>query len=252
MAKFRSDGVDIRYEIEGTGDPVLLIHGFASTARVNWIDTGWVDALVRAGFRAIAFDNRGHGLSGKLYEPEAYEAPIMAEDARRLLDHLAIRQAHILGYSMGARIAALLAIAHPERVRSLVLAGLAGNLISGIAGGDEVVRALEATSRNDVREPGARAFRIFAEQMGSDLKALAACMRSQRQIIPAGELGRITAPVLIVAGELDDIAGPIDPLLRAIAGSRGLVLPRRNHMSAVGDKLFKQAAIDFFRAVKAP
>jgi pimeloyl-ACP methyl ester carboxylesterase len=251
MPQFRSEGVDISYETEGTGDPVLLIHGFASTARVNWIDTGWVDALVHAGFQAITFDNRGHGLSGKLYDPAAYETPVMAEDARRLLDHLAIPKTHVLGYSMGARIAALLAIAHPERVTSLVLAGLAGNLITGIAGGEEVVRALEAPSRDDVRDPGARAFRIFAEQTRSDLRALAACMRSQRQTLPASELDRITVPVLVVAGELDDIAGPIEPLLRAIPGSRGLALPRRNHMSAVGDKLFKQVTIDFFRTVKA-
>ena len=125
MPRFLSANVEIDYDATGAGEPVLLIHGFASTARVNWIDTGWVRTLSDAGYTAITFDNRGHGSSGKVYDPQAYGAPIMAEDARRLLDHLGIAEAHVMGYSMGARIAAFLAIAQPRRVRSLVLAGLA-------------------------------------------------------------------------------------------------------------------------------
>src|SRR3954452_3143583 len=108
MAQFRSGTVDIDYDVAGTGEPVLLIHGFASNARVNWADTGWVDALVRAGFEAITFDNRGHGKSGTPYDPAAYEPAIMAEDACRLLDRLSITRAHAIGYSMGARIGAFL------------------------------------------------------------------------------------------------------------------------------------------------
>jgi pimeloyl-ACP methyl ester carboxylesterase len=251
MGHFLSDTAEIHYDVTGSGDPVLLIHGFASTARVNWVDTGWVKALADAGHKVITFDNRGHGRSGKLYDPEAYGAPTMAEDARRLLDHLGIAQAHVMGYSMGARIAAFLAIAHPERVRSLVLAGLAANLIRGVGGDEDIARALEALSRDDVREPGPRAFRLFAEQTKSDLGALAACMRSSRQKLSEAEVARITAPVLVVAGELDDIAGPVDPLVRVIPNARGATLPRRNHMNAVGDRLYKHAVIDFFKSIPA-
>ena len=93
-----------------TGDPVLLIHGFASSVRTNWIEPGWVSLLTGRGFRVVAFDNRGHGESEKLYDRALYSAPLMAEDARRLMDHLGIPRADVMGYSMGARIAAFLAL----------------------------------------------------------------------------------------------------------------------------------------------
>ena len=80
MDHFNSDGIDIAYLDQGEGDPVLLIHGFASNVRINWISTGWVERLVSAGRRVIAIDNRGHGESGKVYDKAAYESPMMAED----------------------------------------------------------------------------------------------------------------------------------------------------------------------------
>ena len=105
---------------EGDGDPVLLIHGFASSVKTNWIEPGWVSFLTRAGFRVVAFDNRGHGQSEKLYDRALYSAPLMAEDARRLMDHLRLSRADVMGYSMGARITAFLALKHPERVRTAI------------------------------------------------------------------------------------------------------------------------------------
>lgn len=249
MPSFRSDIVDISYEVTGEGPPVLLIHGFASNARVNWWDTGWVKTLNEAGYQAITFDNRGHGMSTKLYDEEAYPAPVMAEDARRLLDHLGIPQALVMGYSMGARIAAFLAVNHPERVRAAVFAGLAENMIKGFGGSEPIAEALEAASADTITDPGARVFRLFAEQTKSDLKALAACMRSERQKISAADLSAISVPVLVVAGEVDEIAGAVQPLVDAIPGARGVVLPRRNHMNAVGDRQHKEAVIRFFSSI---
>src|SRR5687767_15956122 len=124
MPHFQNDGVDIAYLDEGEGEPVVLVHGFASTKEVNWLNPGWITTLTRAGRRAIALDNRGHGASTKLYDPAAYHSAIMAEDVRALLDHLRIARADVMGYSMGARIAAYFALAHPTRVRSVVLGGL--------------------------------------------------------------------------------------------------------------------------------
>jgi pimeloyl-ACP methyl ester carboxylesterase len=245
MHAFNSDGVEIAYETAGQGPPILLIHGFASTGRVNWWDTGWVSTLTGAGRMVVTFDHRGHGRSEKLYDPALYPAALMAEDARRLLDHLAIPEADVMGYSMGARVAAFLAIGHPGRVRRAVFAGLASRMITGVGGAEAIARALEAPDRESVTDPGARAFRIFAEQTKSDLRALAACIRSSREKITAEELGRISVPVLVVAGEKDEVAGDVATLVTAIPGARGVTLPGRNHMNAVGDRGFKEAVLDF-------
>lgn len=248
MHKFNSDSVEIAYDDEGQGEPILLVHGFASNGRVNWVATGWVKALVDAGFRVITIDNRGHGESEKLYDPKFYEAAEMAEDARRLLDHLGIQRCCVMGYSMGARITAFLAILYPARVRAAVFAGLASNMIHGVGGGAEIAKALEAASLGDVTDLEAKAFRYFAEQTRSDLKALAACIRSSRVKITPEMLAQIQVPVLVVAGDQDTVSGAVAPLVAAIPGAIGLTLRNRNHMNAVGDKHYKQEAIAFFKS----
>lgn len=247
MKTFDSDGVEIAFIDEGGGDPVLLIHGFASNVAVNWINTGWVETLAGAGYRAVAFDNRGHGASEKLYERESYGAPLMAEDARRLLDHLQISRAAVMGYSMGARIAAFLALKHPERVRSLVFAGLGINMVRGMAGTGPIANALEAPSIGDVINPTARTFRAFAEQTGSDLKALAACIRSARDKIGAEDVARIACPVLVAVGSLDVIGGAAEPLAALIPGARAFTIEGRDHMKAVGDRAYKNAVLEHLR-----
>ena len=248
MKTFDSDGVEIAYLDEGEGDPVLLIHGFASNVATNWIGPGWVKALTEAGFRVVAYDNRGHGHSGKLYDVKDYGAPLMAEDARRLLDHLRLARADVMGYSMGARISAFLAIAHPERVRSLVFAGLGINMVRGVAGTGPVARALEAESIDDVTNPTARTFRAFAEQTNSDLKALAACIRSARAPITAQDLGRLACPVLVVVGEEDVIGGDAAQLAALMPNARAFMVPGRDHMRTVGDKAYRQAVLEFLQA----
>jgi pimeloyl-ACP methyl ester carboxylesterase len=245
MPRFRSDNVDIAYEVHGQGEPIILVHGFASNRHINWSETGWVELLVGDGRMVVAMDNRGHGESGKLYDPDDYGAPTMAEDVRGLLDHLAMPNADVMGYSMGARITAFLTMKHPERVRSAVLAGLAENMIKGVGGAEPIAQALEAPSGRDVVDPVPRAFRLFAESTGSDLRALAACMRSSRQKISEEELGMISSPVLVAAGSTDDIAGPVGPLVDAIPGSEGLIIPGRDHMRAVGDAAYKRGVVDF-------
>ena len=109
MPAFSNGAVEIAFLDEGAGDPIVLVHGFASTKEVNWVQPGWITTLTRAGRRVIALDNRGHGASSKLYDPSAYHSATMADDVRALLDHLAIERADVMGYSMGARIAAFLA-----------------------------------------------------------------------------------------------------------------------------------------------
>ena len=124
MQHFSSDGVDIAYAIDGEGDPILLIHGFASNNAVNWRSTGWIDTLTGAGFRTIAMDVRGHGESAKLTDPARYHLANLAGDAANLIDHLGMGRADVMGYSMGGRIGAMLALDHPDKVRSLIIGGM--------------------------------------------------------------------------------------------------------------------------------
>jgi len=248
MKQFDSDGVDIAYlNMEsGTGKrPVLLIHGFASNVQTNWINTGWVDFLSKAGHPVIAFDNRGHGQSQKLYELTDYGAPLMAEDGRRLLDHLGIERAHVIGYSMGARIAAFLALAHPDRVDHLVFGGLGINMVRGMAGTGPIARALEAQSIDEVTNPAARTFRAFAEETKSDLKALAACIRSSRAPITAEMVSSITAPIFIAVGETDVIGGSAEELAKLNPGARAFTIAGRDHNRAVSDRTFKAEVLSF-------
>ena len=247
MQKFNSAGVEIAYSDEGQGEPVLLIHGFASNTRVNWQATGWTKTLLTAGYRVICIDNRGHGESEKLYDPELYSASIMAEDAARLLDHLHITQAAVMGYSMGARISAFLTMQHPEKVSRVVFAGLAERMVLGVPGGDAISDGLLAAVVRDVVDPGARSFRIFAENTKSDLKALSACIRSSRVKISPEALAKITCPVLVVAGDADTVSGPVQPLVDMIPGAKGITLPNRNHMNAVGDAQYKKAVLEFLK-----
>jgi pimeloyl-ACP methyl ester carboxylesterase len=245
MQSFDSDGVRIAYSDEGQGEPILLIHGFASNVAANWRDPGWLTTLTAAGRRVIAFDNRGHGQSEKLYDPSLYGAPSMAEDARRLLDHLGIARADVMGYSMGARIATFLLLAHQERVRSAILAGVGINLVRGMVGTGPIAKALETPRIEDVTNDTARSFRAFAEKTGSDLKALAACMRGPREKITPEDLARIHLPVLVATGSEDVIAGSGPGLASLIPGAQLLEITGRDHMKAVGDARFKQGVLDF-------
>ena len=185
MQSFRHDGVDIAFLDEGQGEPIVLVHGFASTAQVNWAYPGWVATLTKAGRRVIALDNRGHGASTKLYDPAAYHSARMAEDVRALIDHLDLGRADVMGYSMGARITAFFALAHPARLRRAVLGGLGIRLVEGVGLPESIADALEAPALADVGDPMGRVFRAFAEQTRSDLKALAACIRGSRQTLDA-------------------------------------------------------------------
>ena len=245
MQSFTSDGVRIAFTDEGEAEPILLIHGFASNVAANWRDAHWLRTLTGAGRRVVAFDNRGHGQSEKLYDPGLYGAPAMAEDARRLLDHLGIERADVMGYSMGARIAAFLVFKHPERVRSLVLAGAGINFVHGMVGSGPIARALEAPRIEDVTNETARSFRAFAEQTGSDLKALAACIRGPREKIRPEDLAKIAVPTLVGVGSKDVIAGSGEELARLIPGAQLLDIEGRDHMKAVGDARFKQGVLDF-------
>ncbi|WP_299863130.1 alpha/beta hydrolase [uncultured Hoeflea sp.] len=248
VSRFTSKDVEIAWYEAGNPDgvPVLLIHGFASTAHVNWVFPGWAKTLDQAGYRIIALDNRGHGQSDKPHDPEAYHPEIMAADAIRLLESLDAGPAHIIGYSMGARISAFFGLARPDLVRSLVFGGLGLGMVDGVGDWDPIADALLASSIDDVSDERGRMFRAFADQTGSDRLALAACIRTSRTLISRAQLAAMEMPALVAVGTRDDIAGSAEGLAALMPDARGLDIPNRDHMLAVGDKVFKAAALEFF------
>ncbi|MCS6759451.1 MAG: alpha/beta fold hydrolase [Candidatus Devosia euplotis] len=244
MPSFLSDGLTLNYAIVGVGPSVLCIHGFASSGKVNWVDVGWVETLVDAGYCAITLDNRGHGASDKPHDPERYHPQDMARDAVALLDHLNIEKAAVLGYSMGARIAAFMAFAHEGRVACAIFGGMGMNLINGLSDGNDIIAGLRAPSLDELTNPTARQFRIFADHTGSDREALAACMETSRAPMVRADVRRINVPVLVAAGEADTMAAP-QPLAALLGHGEAFVIPKRDHMRATGDKAFKSAGLAF-------
>lgn len=224
------------------GKPVLLIHGFASTHAVNWIFPLWVKTLTEAGRRVISFD-----------KPRAKNSTIpplilcleMAEDARALLDALDIAVVDVMGYSLGARIAAFLAKAHGHRLRRMILGGLGDHLVIRAGLPLSIAAAMEAPSVESLVDPTDRSFRSFAEATKSDLKALAACVRGARQALTEAEVREINIPILIVMGTEDHVGGDPHALAVLFKRARTVHIPGRDHNRTVGDKVYKASVLDF-------
>jgi pimeloyl-ACP methyl ester carboxylesterase len=241
------DGIRIAYAAEGEGPPVLLIHGFASSREQNWGSTGWIDRLARDGFRVVSFDCRGHGASDKPHDPAAY-GPHMVDDIAAVMEAAALKNAFVMGYSMGAMLAVRFLMLHPERVRKAVTAGIGQNYFGEHPSWREMIAdAMLTDDPSAITDAEARRFRIFGGQKGKDRLALAACMRSPRNMYRPEELKASKRPVLVVAGENDTLAGSPFELAKAFADGRALVLPNKDHMTAVGDPGYKRAVLDFVR-----
>jgi pimeloyl-ACP methyl ester carboxylesterase len=250
MHFFSSDGVRIAYvdlapSGPDRGEPILLIHGFASNHAVNWANTLWTKTLMHDGRRVIALDNRGHGQSEKLYEPAKYTTSVMARDAVNLLDHLGVERADVMGYSMGARITAFMALEHSARIRRAILGGLGDRLVRAAALPSNIAEAMEAASLDDLSDPMQRMFRAFAESTHSDLPALAACIRGNRQSLTIKGAGAIACPTLVAVGDRDDVSGDGPALAKLLPHGRSLAIPGRDHNLAVGDKVYKQGVLAF-------
>ena len=250
MLTFQSGDLRLAYIDEPAGapdrdEPMLLVHGFASSHAVNWVFPLWVKTLTGDGRRTIALDNRGHGRSDKPYEPARYHTRLMAEDCLRLLDHLKIQRADVMGYSMGARISAFLALEHPDRVRALVIGGLGIHLVDGVGLPVGIADAMETDHPELLTDPQQKTFRAFADATKSDRRALAACIRGSRQIMASGDAATIATPTLICVGTKDDVAGDGHALAAVMGRARAVDIPGRDHNKAVGDKVYKQAVLDF-------
>ena len=242
---FDSDGVRLHYERHGpeTRPAVVLVHGFASDYQLNWVGTRWQESLVGAGYHVIGLDCRGHGASDKPHDPAAYALELMAADIRRLLDHLGIRVAHYLGYSMGARIGVQAMLDFSNRLGRVVLGGIGWG--GAFHEAPEIARMLRGEPSGS---PVAQSFYDFARARPSnDLEALAACILGPQPKPDPARLAAITNQVLVVVGSQDDIAADAERLVKSIPTARLVTVAGRNHMSTVGAKEFKAAALEFLR-----
>jgi pimeloyl-ACP methyl ester carboxylesterase len=243
-----ADGVRIAYETVGSGLSVVLVHGFAASRVQNWKGPGWYETLTGAGYRVVAMDCRGHGDSDKPHDPAAYDHTIMAEDVAAVMEAANAMPAFLMGYSMGGFISMHVLMDHPDMINKLIIGGVGGSYLGRAFGSrDAIADALVIDDKSKITDPISKGFREFAEQSGKDRQALAACMRANRRAFTVPELKQSKRPVLVVCGENDALTGPPGPLADAFANGRAVVVPRRDHMTTVGDKVYKEAVLEFFR-----
>ncbi|HET7335034.1 MAG TPA: alpha/beta hydrolase [Rhizomicrobium sp.] len=241
------DGTKLAYDVAATGTPVVLVHGFGASRIQNWKAPGWYDTLTGAGYQVIAMDCRGHGESDKPHDPERYGHETMARDVIAVMDAVGLETAHLMGYSMGGYIGVHLLLESPDRVLKFAIGGVGETYLGRTFGSQNVIAdALEAEDKSTITDPTGRTFREFAEQPGKDRLALAACMRGERKIYSAAQLALSTRPVLVVCGETDQLTGAPGPLADAFEDGRAVTVARRDHMTTVGDKVYKNAVLEFF------
>lgn len=253
MNQFQSAGITIAFDDIGPRDsrPIVLIHGFSSNRNENWRRLGWYGVLERKGMRFVAYDCRGHGESEKPHDTAAYSREAMVGDAVGLLDHLAIEKANLLGYSMGARIALATAMAHPARVKNLILGGVGAKLFEPGSSDNPMADAMEMQDAGSIAEPLLRSFRQFADEQNEDRAALAACARARNAPFAREDLRRIVLPVLVAAGARDTLAGDSHELAAAFTDGRAVTLPGCDHFSAIAHALFKASVFDFLDGTMA-
>jgi pimeloyl-ACP methyl ester carboxylesterase len=241
---FDSNGVKIHYVVEGKGEPVLLIHGFTSSIQGQWAAPGIIKALAED-HQVIALDNRGHGKSDKPHDPKQYGTE-MVEDAVRLLDHLKIEKAHVVGYSLGAMISCKLLVTHPERLRSVTLGGaggfregdstrrfeiLAESLEQG-KGFGPLIEALTPAGKPKPSEEEIKQINHFLEN-GNDTKALAAVIRGGKGLAVSDEAVKANkVPTLALIGEIDPLRKGVDELKERMPDLKVVVIDGADHITA--------------------
>jgi pimeloyl-ACP methyl ester carboxylesterase len=260
---FDSAGVRIHYIVEGSGEPLLLIHGYCGDVRMAWIEPGIVSALAK-NYEVIALDNRGHGQSGKPHDPQAY-GPQMGEDAIRLLDHLKIRRAHVVGYSMGGRITIYLLGNHPDRLRSAVVGGAGWmdpkELGARRAGMNVLAESLEqgrglgplfvALTQRGKQPPSPMQLEAVSKAVlaRNDPLALAAVARAMVSLQPPLEKIRANkVPALALVGETDPRREDAEKLVSVMPKAELSVIPSANHMTAMRNPEFLKRAQAFLAA----
>ena len=217
--------------------PVVLVPGFATSAARTWGENGWLDLLADIGRVAIPLDILGSGTCEKPHDPEAY-----ASVEEHLLDRFPDEPVDAIGFSLGARTLLTLAALHPDRFRSLVVAGVGRNLFERDQTGEQIASAIDGTG--DIDDPTVRYFVQLAQAPDQDPLALAAFMRRPQPTALTPELlGTIACPVIVVLGDRD-FAGPADPLLDALPDARLVTLRNVDHFATPKDFGFIDAVLE--------
>jgi pimeloyl-ACP methyl ester carboxylesterase len=242
---FDSNGVKIHFIVEGQGEPVVLIHGFTASIQPQWGLPGIIKALSQD-YQVIALDNRGHGRSDKPHDPKQY-GPEMAGDVIRLLDHLKIPKAHLVGYSMGGFMTDYLIMTYPDRAITATLGGagwskpnddrlsfmteLADSLDAGNGIGP-LIAQLTPAGRPKPTEEFIDAINKMV-MLNNDTKALAACIRGMRGLaVTEAKLRANKVPTLAIIGELDPLKIGVDELAAVMPGLKVEVIEGADHMTA--------------------
>jgi pimeloyl-ACP methyl ester carboxylesterase len=250
------DGTELWYDDqvadEADGEAVVLLHGFAADTNINWVRAGILDALIDEDFRPIALDHRGHGLSAKPHEPEAYADDALTRDVQALLDHLSLDRVIVAGYSMGAGVALRLGAIDP-RVTAVVALGVGSKSLDRNAGvvadgqdGNGMVDALLADDPDSITDNLGARFRALADSIRADRVALAACIQTGH--VGSGQLlDEIEVPVLVVAGADDDLAGDPQAVADLIPGAQAVTVPG-DHFTANSRPALHRALLEFLAA----
>jgi pimeloyl-ACP methyl ester carboxylesterase len=241
----------IHYEQFGEGHPIVLVHGWGADAKRNWIDTGWIAALERVR-RVIMLDCRGHGRSEKPLTQHSYGYRAMSEDVLQVMDDLAVPEADLFGYSMGAFIAVALLGHHRERFTSVVMGGIGDENERSEAACFVIAEALRTHDPALIVDPLGRAYRAFVDaDPTSDREALAI---AALQMWPEGHpldlggdgLREVDVPVLIVNGADDHpYVDSAHRLAAAVPGAKLVTIPGADHLSVVTDERFKTEVLGF-------
>jgi pimeloyl-ACP methyl ester carboxylesterase len=212
----------------GRGQRVLLLHGFASDAAEDWVETGWFDALVCAGHDVVAPDLRGHGYSVKSRDPADYRLDAFAADVAALCQLCwGSLRFSVIGYSMGAHVAMSVALASADKVENLILAGMGDRIADTVGLAPEFADALDApegdlSAERPAFPPYAMRFKQHAASRPfNDLDVLAACLRGQSSVFDLDRLSTVTASTLALVGEQDKLAGAPHPVASFFPGGSG-------------------------------
>lgn len=235
------DGLMLSYSESGAGRAVILIHGFASSAHINWIRTGLFARLAESGWRVVAPDMRGHGRSDAPHNVASYQDHAMARDISSLIDSLGLESVNLVGYSMGSGVALRTAL-DDSRIAGLFLGGVGGNIFRKPARAAEIVAALET---DEPVSAYAQSFRDFADLTRSDRFALAAIQRGGLERFTPAELVGLAIPVTLLTAIGDTTAGGPQPLAEAL----GIVVVQipGTHLNVVTTKAFADAIEAYLR-----